>query len=241
MPRSRTCRRRAGPGREAHSKAARPRRNIRLRRFTTKSNGRDRLAKGAAAFPRIRNPLQIPKKYDKMTFGWVLCGSRRLVSGRRTFAKTGERVGTAIGNRLRRQDRPTALCLSGEMSKWRCSPLGSYSHLVSLPTCLTYQSSIPPALARLKTNTRGTAWIVAACLPVPSNPKPDMEEGDGGASQHDTQASATHRRSAMAETSRHEGALWWRRLNRYMSVVGLLVIGAVIALVVVGVRQRWGS
>lgn len=175
-----------------------------------------------------------------MTFGWVSCEDRRLASGHRTSAKTGERVGTAIGNLLRTHGHSTALCLSGEMSRWRCSPLDSYSHLVSLLASLSFPD-ISPTLARFSTNTRDIAWIIAACLPVPSSPKPDVEKGDGSANQHDTQASAVHRRSAVAEMPHHEGARWWRRLNRYMSIIGLLVIGAVIALVVVGVRQRWGS
>ena len=112
-------------------------------------------------------------------------------------------------------------------------PLGKLASFLLLDTS--------PTLARSDTNTRVTAWIIAACLPVPSSPKSDLEDGDGRADQHDTQASAAHRRAAMAEMPHHEGARWWRRLNRYMSVVGLLVIGAVVALVVVGVRQRWGS
>lgn len=35
-------------------------------------------------------------------------------------------------------------------------------------------------------------------------------------------------------------AIWWRRVNRGMSIVGLLILGAIIALSVVGVKQRWG-
>ena len=139
-------------------------------------------------------------------------------------------TGSSNGPLLERRNVQVALFTVGFIF-----PLGK------LTRCLCYEASILLALACLKTDTRDTAWIIAACLPVPSNPKPDMEKGDGAASQHDTHASAAHRRSAMAEAPHHEGARWWRRLNRYMSVVGLLVIGAVIALVVVGVRQRWGS
>jgi hypothetical protein len=48
----------------------------------------------------------------------------------------------------------------------------------------------------------------------------------------------THQVRVLDET-RYESARWWRNLNRVMSVVGLLIIGAIIALVVVGVRQGW--
>ena len=40
---------------------------------------------------------------------------------------------------------------------------------------------------------------------------------------------------------RHENARWWRTLNRYMSLLGILIIGAVVALVIVGVKQGWGQ
>jgi hypothetical protein len=38
---------------------------------------------------------------------------------------------------------------------------------------------------------------------------------------------------------RYNSARWWRNLNRIMSVVGLLIIGAIIALAVLGVQQRF--
>jgi hypothetical protein len=40
---------------------------------------------------------------------------------------------------------------------------------------------------------------------------------------------------------RYNNARWWRNLNRIMAMVGVLIIGAVIALAVVGTKQRWGS
>ncbi|KAK0711164.1 hypothetical protein B0H67DRAFT_277436 [Lasiosphaeris hirsuta] len=76
------------------------------------------------------------------------------------------------------------------------------------------------------------AWMVAALLPLPPNPKRMMTERD-----HSQPELAYHPR-AIDET-RYENAHWWRNLNRAMSVVGLLIIGAIVALVVVGVRQGW--
>jgi len=36
-------------------------------------------------------------------------------------------------------------------------------------------------------------------------------------------------------------AIWWRKVNRGMSIIGLLILGAIIALIVIGVKQRWGQ
>ena len=82
--------------------------------------------------------------------------------------------------------------------------------------------------------------MIASCLPLPPNPQPDMEEASGSTSQLDVRSSYP-RRSMLPHELYYEGARWWRRLNRYMSIVGLLVICAVIALVVLGVRQGWVS
>ncbi|SPN98307.1 uncharacterized protein DNG_01361 [Cephalotrichum gorgonifer] len=84
------------------------------------------------------------------------------------------------------------------------------------------------------------AWMAGACLPLPPNPLLEMEEGDGSLSSLDVRT-CPPQPSTLRQEDHYEGARWWRRLNRYMSIVGLLVIGAVIALVVLGVRQGWGS
>jgi hypothetical protein len=52
---------------------------------------------------------------------------------------------------------------------------------------------------------------------------------------------ALKRRIAQYDEMRYQSAKWWRTLNRVMSVFGLLILGAVAALVVVGVRQGWGQ
>lgn len=84
------------------------------------------------------------------------------------------------------------------------------------------------------------AWMVGACLPLPRNPSHDMEERDASTSHFDLAAPHTKRSQPYVGTQ-SEGVRWWRRLNRYMSAVGLLVLAAVIVLVVLGVRQGWGS
>jgi hypothetical protein len=80
--------------------------------------------------------------------------------------------------------------------------------------------------------------MIAALLPLPPNPRAEMVERS--TSNFDLRADYPRRVGAIDETQ-YDSALWWRSLNRCMSVVGLLVIGAVVALVVVGIRQGWGQ
>lgn len=81
--------------------------------------------------------------------------------------------------------------------------------------------------------------MIGAFLPLPPDPQLEMAEGDGSRSHLDVSSLPGH--SLVPQTTYYEGARWWRQLNRYMSIVGLLVVGAVVALVVIGVRQDWGS
>ncbi|KAK4157881.1 hypothetical protein C8A00DRAFT_11245 [Chaetomidium leptoderma] len=84
------------------------------------------------------------------------------------------------------------------------------------------------------------AWMVAAFLPLPPNPKPHMFEVDNGKSLYSSTHPAFRYQQYVVDESRYESARWWRNLNRVMSIVGLLIIGAVVALAVIGVRQGWG-
>ena len=79
------------------------------------------------------------------------------------------------------------------------------------------------------------AWMVAAFLPIPPNPTHKSE-----ADIESTHPAFRHQQQVFDET-RYESARWWRNLNRVMSVIGLLIIGAVVALAVIGVRQGWGQ
>ncbi|KAH6636608.1 hypothetical protein F5144DRAFT_187034 [Chaetomium tenue] len=82
------------------------------------------------------------------------------------------------------------------------------------------------------------AWMVAAFLPLPPNPKSlDVENGENKYTS--THPAFRYQKYAVDET-RYESARWWRNLNRGMSIIGLLIIGAVVALAVIGVRQGWG-
>ncbi|CAK7232151.1 hypothetical protein SBRCBS47491_008172 [Sporothrix bragantina] len=82
------------------------------------------------------------------------------------------------------------------------------------------------------------AWMVAAFLPLPLDPQRAMEkraEGEYGV------PTALKRRIAQYDEMRYQSARWWRTLNRVMAVFGLFILGAVAALVVVGVHQGWGQ
>lgn len=79
--------------------------------------------------------------------------------------------------------------------------------------------------------------MIAAFLPLPTNPKYQMEEQNRNSGRFG-HVNYEHQFRVLDET-RYESAKWWRNLNRVMSVVGLLIIGAVVALAVVGVRQGW--
>ncbi|OAA57865.1 serine-rich protein [Niveomyces insectorum RCEF 264] len=80
------------------------------------------------------------------------------------------------------------------------------------------------------------SWMVASFLPLPLDPQRAMEkraEGEYGV------PAALKQRLAQVDEMRYQSARWWRTLNRVMSVFGLLILGAVVALVIVGVHQGW--
>ena len=112
---------------------------------------------------------------------------------------------------------------------------------------------------------RAAAWMIAALLPLPPRPIRNMSERDNSRSnldsshdrenQHETSNDYTRQFGPMDE-ARYESAKWWRRLNRYMSFVGVLVLAAIVSLpsrmlqsnatntqqavlVVVGINQGW--
>lgn len=87
------------------------------------------------------------------------------------------------------------------------------------------------------------SWMIGAVLPLPK-PSPlamierDVSFSDLGARTH----SHEYERHIESEDElRYQNARWWRLLNRCMSVIGLLIIGAVIGLVIASVRQGWGT
>ncbi|KAK4163516.1 hypothetical protein QBC43DRAFT_212945 [Cladorrhinum sp. PSN259] len=78
------------------------------------------------------------------------------------------------------------------------------------------------------------AWMIAAVLPLPDLYKLEATEISQGKKPE------SRFQPRLTDEKRYDSARWWRNLNRIMSIVGLLIIGAVVALAVVGVRQGWG-
>ncbi|KAK5163591.1 uncharacterized protein LTR77_010540 [Saxophila tyrrhenica] len=88
-------------------------------------------------------------------------------------------------------------------------------------------------------------WMVGAVLPVPERPAEDDGEvglASVGASEEDLAAAMMKHEAGDGERRWREEkvwrkARWWRGLNRVMSVVGVLVIGAVVSTIVI-LRER---
>ncbi|KAK3997253.1 hypothetical protein QBC44DRAFT_229982 [Cladorrhinum sp. PSN332] len=78
------------------------------------------------------------------------------------------------------------------------------------------------------------AWMIAAVLPLPALYKLEGTEISQGKKPE------TRFQPRLIDEKRYDSARWWRNLNRIMSLVGLLIIGAVVALAVIGVKQGWG-
>ncbi|PNY23520.1 Uncharacterized protein TCAP_06534 [Tolypocladium capitatum] len=85
------------------------------------------------------------------------------------------------------------------------------------------------------------AWMVASFLPLPTRPQVEMVESHHSTSHLDLRLEANHQMQGIVDARRYSRAQWWRSLNRAMAIVGVFVVGAVIALIITGVKQRWGS
>lgn len=87
------------------------------------------------------------------------------------------------------------------------------------------------------------AWMIGAVLPLPK-PSPlamaqrDSSYSDLGIRSHSHEF---ERHIESVDELRYQNARWWRMLNRCMSLVGLLIIGAVVGLAVAAVKQGWGT
>jgi hypothetical protein len=77
-----------------------------------------------------------------------------------------------------------------------------------------------------------TAWMIAAFLPLPRNPVGEMRERDYSTSNLDESNECANdytRQFGPMDEARYESARWWRNLNRWMSIVGLLIIAAIVS------------
>jgi hypothetical protein len=107
-------------------------------------------------------------------------------------------------------------------------PFGKFYAFLGVFVVLTCELTCRPS----------AAWMMGALLPLPRDP---LSEKLGPAAPTNRAAQPLDARLLAADQHQYQGARWWRTLNRYMSVVGLLVIAAVVTLTVLGVRQKWGS
>jgi hypothetical protein len=83
------------------------------------------------------------------------------------------------------------------------------------------------------------AWMIAALLPLPPDPMLEMRERDHSTSNLDANNNVLNdyaREFGPMDEARYESAFWWRRLNRWMSLVGVIIIAVIIVLVVIGTR-----
>ena len=100
--------------------------------------------------------------------------------------------------------------------------------------------------------------MIAAFLPLPPRRILDMREKDHSTSNLDSSNDVLNdyaRQFGPMDEARYESAKWWRRLNRCMSLVGVLIVAAVVStrllrrtyanqrlkvtLVLIGIREGW--
>ncbi|KAF4467568.1 hypothetical protein FALBO_5547 [Fusarium albosuccineum] len=83
------------------------------------------------------------------------------------------------------------------------------------------------------------AWMFAALIPLTPGTQSEDPERNHSTSKLGVQQDPSSQTN-LQEDAVFRSAIWWRKINRGMSIIGLLVLGAIIALIVVGVKQRWG-
>lgn len=69
----------------------------------------------------------------------------------------------------------------------------------------------------------------------------EMQERDSSTSNLDTSNDVYNdyaRQFGPADTVRYESARWWRGLNRWMSILGVLVIAAVVCICILEVQVK---
>ncbi|PHH77589.1 hypothetical protein CDD82_3451 [Ophiocordyceps australis] len=84
------------------------------------------------------------------------------------------------------------------------------------------------------------AWMAASLLPLPPRPPHDeLVQEHCNTSQFHLRLESSHWESDdLLIARRYSRARWWRSLNRAMSILGVFVIGAAVALIIFGVKQK---
>ncbi|KAI1866055.1 uncharacterized protein JN550_008033 [Neoarthrinium moseri] len=83
------------------------------------------------------------------------------------------------------------------------------------------------------------AWMIAAFLPLPPKPALGFPERDHSTTQFriPEKPEPFARQLRPVDDFKYQSAKWWRNVNRAMSIIGLLVVGAIVALAIVGFWQ----
>ncbi|KAF7504945.1 hypothetical protein GJ744_001592 [Endocarpon pusillum] len=80
------------------------------------------------------------------------------------------------------------------------------------------------------------SWFIAAFLPLPARPvmREVVQDSEVGGLTLQEQLDC---QTTIREEIRYTNLRWWRNLNRFMSIVGLVVIAIIITLAVIGTRR----
>lgn len=73
--------------------------------------------------------------------------------------------------------------------------------------------------------------MIGAVLPLPRNPQKEMQEQDNSTRDlgfPGEREIAFNKKFGPTDEARYESARWWRAVNRWMSIVGFLIIAAVV-------------
>lgn len=77
-------------------------------------------------------------------------------------------------------------------------------------------------------NAGHAAWLIASLLPLPPKPKSNAKEPERRLSRLDL-ARDLEKALGYVDEARYENARWWRNLNRMMSVLGVIILLAIVS------------
>jgi hypothetical protein len=72
------------------------------------------------------------------------------------------------------------------------------------------------------------AWFIASVLPLPPQPRLSSKEPEKRLSRLEIERDL-EKALGVAGGARYENARWWRNLNRGMSVLGVLILAAIVS------------
>lgn len=72
------------------------------------------------------------------------------------------------------------------------------------------------------------AWFIASLLPLPPRPVLNEKDPAGARVSRATMVRDLEKALDPVDERRYENARWWRSLNRLMSIVGVLIIAAIV-------------